>query len=79
MRDAFQVVGEIRDVETIATGSAIREIRRLRKVYGRGRWRKRKGVASVRLADGSILKAEIHWYEAQGQGRKELKIKRFLD
>jgi len=79
MRDAFQVIGPIRDVETIAVGSAIREVRRLQKAYGRGRWRKRKGVANVRLADGSMCRAEIHWYEAHGHGRKEPKIKRFLD
>ena len=73
------MLGTIREVETIAVGSAIREIRRLRKAYGRGRWRKRKGVATVRLAGGSMCKAEVHWYEAHGQRRKELKIKRFLD
>jgi hypothetical protein len=79
MQSGFQVLGTIREVGTIAVGRAIRVIRRLRKAYGRGRWRKRKGEATVRLADGSICKAEIHWYEAHGQGRKELKIKRFLD
>jgi hypothetical protein len=74
----FEVVGEITEVETFA-GNAIRELPRLRRVYGSGRWRKRKGVALVRLADGSVSKAEVHWYEAHGIGRKELKIKRFLD
>lgn len=74
----FAILDEISGVETFATGSAIREIARLRKVYGRGRWRKRKGFASVRLADGSVRLAELHWYEAVGIGRKELKIKRFL-
>jgi hypothetical protein len=74
----FAILGEISGVETFATGSAIREIARLRKVYGRGRWRKRKGFASVRLSDGSVQLAELHWYEAAGIGRKELKIKRFL-
>jgi hypothetical protein len=75
----FEVVGEITEVETFAVGSAIRELPRLRRVYGPGRWRKRKGVAFVRLADGSVSKAEVHWYEAHGIGRKEIKIKRFLD
>lgn len=74
----FQILGEISQVETFATGSGIREIARLRKFYGRGRWRKRKGIARVRLADGSIQVAELHWYEATGIGRKEFKIKRLL-
>lgn len=72
------ILGEIAHAETFASGSAIREIARLRKLYGRGRWRKRKGVARVRLADGSVHLAEVHWYEAAGIGRKEIKIKRFL-
>ena len=66
-------------LETIATGRGIREIARLRKLYGEGRWRKRKGIADVELPDGSICRAEIHWYEATGIGRRELKIKRLLD
>ncbi|HEY0567097.1 MAG TPA: hypothetical protein VGD13_03060 [Xanthobacteraceae bacterium] len=74
----FEIQGEISDVETFATGSRIREIARLRKVYGRGRWRKRKGIARVRLADGTIHFAEVHWYEAAGIGRKEYKIKQLL-
>jgi hypothetical protein len=74
----FEILGEISDEETFATGSRIREISRLRKVYGRGRWRKRKGLARVRLADGTIRMAEVHWYEASGIGRKEMKIKRLF-
>ena len=74
----FEILGEISDVETFATGSGIREMARLRKVYGRGRWRKRKGIVRVRLADGSIHVAEVHWYEAAGIGRKEIKIKHLL-
>jgi hypothetical protein len=74
----FEVVGDIEDVETFAVGNAIRELPRLRRAYGAGRWRKRKGTARVRLADGTVAKAEVHWYEAHGIGRKELKIKRFL-
>ena len=73
-----EILGEIADVETFATGSGIREIARLRRVYGRGRWRKRKGVARVRLTDGTIHLAEVHWYEAAGIGRKEFKIKQLL-
>jgi hypothetical protein len=75
----FEIVGAISDVETFAVGNAIRELPRLRRAYGAGRWRKRKGVARVRLADGTVTKAEVHWYEAHGIGRKEMKIKRFLD
>ena len=74
----FEILGEISGIETFATGSAIREVARLRRVYGPGRWRKRKGVARVRLSDGSIHIAEIHWYEAAGIGRKEFKIKHLL-
>ena len=74
----FDILGEISDIETFATGSGIREMARLRRIYGRGRWRKRKSVARVRLADGSIHVAEIHWYEAAGIGRKEYKIKHLL-
>ena len=75
----FRILGEITDVETIATGSGIRELARLRRRYGRGRWRKRKGTAQVKLAGGVIRLAELHWYEAAGIGQRELKIKRYLD
>ena len=74
----FEILGEISNIETFATGSGIREIARLRRIYGRGRWRKRKGLAQVRLSDGTIHMAELHWYEAAGIGRKELKIKYLL-
>ena len=74
----FEVLGEISGIETFATGAHIRELVRLRKVYGRGRWRKRKGIARIRLADGSVHLAEIHWYEAGGIGRKEFKLKHLL-
>ncbi len=74
----FEILGEISAVETIATGSGIREIARLRKRYGRGRWRKRKGIAEVRLAGGEIVAAELHRYEATGIGKREFKIKRLL-
>lgn len=75
----FEIVGEIRDVETFARGSGIRELPRLRKHYGDGHWRKRKGFANVRLPDGSVREAELHWYEASGIGKREFKIKRYLD
>lgn len=75
----FEIVGNISHAEIFATGSSIREIARLRKLYGRGRWRKRKGIARVKLPDGATRLAELHWYEAHGIGRKEFKIKRYLD
>jgi hypothetical protein len=75
----FEVCGEIAGLETFVAGNPIRELPRLRKLYGPGRWRKRKGYAEVRLPNGTIRKAEIHWYEASGIGKKELKIKRFVD
>jgi hypothetical protein len=71
------MVGAIVNVETIAFGRGIRELRRLEKAHGKGRWRKKKGIARIRLADGSIHTAEVHWYEAHGIGRKEAKVKRF--
>jgi len=75
----FEVIGTIAYVEPIAVTGTIRAYRRLERIYGRGRWRKLKGEARVRLENGRIVRAEIHWYEAHGIGRKELKIKRFLD
>ena len=72
----FTVIGEIEEIETFAIGRRIHEVKRLRKKYGRGRWRKRKGLATVRLSDGAVAQAELHWY---GIGRRELKIKRYLD
>jgi hypothetical protein len=75
----FEVLGEIEDIQTIAVGTSIRDRVRLRKQFGPGRWRKLKGIATVRLFDGRIKKAEIHWYEAHGIGRVKLKIKRYLN
>ena len=74
----FEVIGEITEIETIAVGSSIREIARLREVYGKGRWRKLKGIAVIQFTSGEVCKAEIHWYEAHGFGRKEVKIKRTI-
>jgi len=75
----FEIIDEIEKIETIAVAGRIRDIMRLRKQYGSGRWRKMKGVAKVRLQSGNIRKAELHWYEAHGIGKKKLKIKRLLD
>ena len=75
----FEIIGTIENIETIAVGKRIREIQRLRKQYGSGRWRKLKGIVDICLTNGSIRRAEVHWYEAHGVGRKKMKIKRFLD
>jgi hypothetical protein len=75
----FEIIGQITDIETIAVGSSIREIARLRQQYGAGRWRKRKGCATVRLHHGRIRKVELPWYEAHGIGKKKIKIKRYVD
>lgn len=71
----FEIVGEIIQIEPIARGLGIRELARLRRQYGDGRWRKLKGIATVVLEDGTIHQAEIHWYEAHGIGKREFKIK----
>jgi len=75
----FRLVGEVEGVETIAEGNGIREFPRLVRMHGLGRWRKRKGIARVEIEGGSVRLAELHWYEAHGMGRVEMKIKRFLD
>ena len=75
----FEIISEVRVVETIASGSRVRDRRRLNREYGPGKWRKMKGIATVRLFDGTICEAELHWYEAHGIGKKEVKFKRPLD
>jgi hypothetical protein len=75
----FDILEEVVNVEPMAVGKRIRELPRLEKLYGRGRWRKMKGEAKIRLRNGRVARAELHWYEAHGIGRKELKRKRYLD
>ena len=75
----FEIVGEIADVQIIAAGPGIRMLRYLRKAYGRGRWRKLKGTATVRLPNGTLHRVELHWYEAHGKGKRDIKIKCYLD
>lgn len=75
----YEIIGKISEISTIASGRSIRERKRLWKAYGKGRWRKKKGLATIRLSDGTIYKAELHWYEAHGIGSKEFKIKRIFD
>ncbi|MGE0455905.1 MAG: hypothetical protein AB7O37_19490 [Vicinamibacteria bacterium] len=75
----FELVGEILEIESIAAGRAVRDRQRLIRLYGKGRWRKMKGIARIRLRLGGVRLAELHWYEAHGIGRKELKAKRYLD
>ncbi len=74
----FEILGKIENVEIIAIGNAIRELPRLRKIYGDGRWRKLKGTATIRLDNDTICDVELHWYEAHGIGKKEIKIKYLL-
>ena len=75
----FDVVGEIEQIETIAAGPSVKVRAVLRKTYGRGRWRKRKGIGTVRLQNGNLRRVELHWYEAHGIGRRDMKIKDYLD
>lgn len=77
--EVFEILTKVEDIEIIAVGGGIRDIERLRKIYGSGRWRKLKGRATVRLEDGYECEAELHWYEAHGVGKRELKIKELLD
>ena len=74
----FEILSEILEIQIIAIENRIREIEKLRKKYGQARWRKLKGVATIRLNNGDIVKAELHWYEAHGLGKKDIKIKRII-
>jgi hypothetical protein len=76
---SFEIIGDITDIEVITIGKSIRDLERLREQYGDGRWRKMKGIATIQLSNGQVRKAEIHWYEAHGVGRKEYKRKRYLE
>lgn len=75
----FEIVGEISNVQIIAVGRRIRQLERLRRLHGKGRWRKMKGEALVRLVSGRVRRAEVHWYEAHGVGQSDMKIKRYLE
>ncbi len=77
--DNFQIVGQVGEIEIIAVQHSIRILNFLQKTYGRGRWRKLKGVATVLLEDGRMRSAEVHWYEAHGIGKRQMKIKHYLD
>lgn len=75
----FEIISEISEVEPIAVGLQIRDLKRLRKQFGRARWRKLKGIAHVKLESGRIRRVELHWYQAHGIGKRKIKIKRYLD
>ena len=75
----FELISKIENIETIAIGSGIHDVARLRKMYGKGRWRKLKGSGRIRLPDGSEYEAELHWYEAHGVGKMEMKVKHLFD
>jgi len=74
----FEVLRPVKDIEVMATGSGIRVLSHLRKAYGRGRWRTLKGIATVRLPNGTLRKVELHWYEAHGIGKRDMKIKHYF-
>ena len=74
----FEILGDVGVLETIATGRGIRDLARLQRSYGKGRWREMKGSARIRLRNGDVRIVEIHWYEAHGIGKKEMKIKRLI-
>jgi hypothetical protein len=75
----FEILSDITNIVRIAVGSSIRDIAKLRRKYGKGRWRKLKGTATIRLRNGRVRIAELHWYEAHGIGRRDMKRKRYLD
>ena len=75
----FELISKIENIQIIAVGGQIRDLPKIRKKHGRGRWRKLKGIGRVRLADGYECNAELHWYEAHGIGKKEMKVKELLD
>jgi len=74
----FKIVSEIKEIETIAEGHGIKNLRRLYRIYGKTKWRKLKGKCQVKLEDGAVLSAEVHWYEGHGVGKKEIKIKKII-
>ncbi len=78
-RENFEIIGNVQDVEIIAVKHSIRDLKLLERMYRQGRWRKLKGIAKVQLENGRIRLAEIHWYEAHGIGKRQMKIKRYLD
>ena len=75
----FEIIDQIRDIETVAVSTSIRDLDRLKEMYGKERWRKLKGIARVRLRSGRIRLAELHWYEAHGIGKRDMRRKRYLD
>jgi len=75
----FELIGKIEDIEIIAVGGQIHDLQKIRKKHGRGRWRKLKGIGRIRLSDGFECYAQLHWYEAHGIGKKEMKVKELLD
>ena len=79
MDDDFELIGAITDVEVIAVNLSIREHKQLKAQFGGRRWCKLKGVGYVRFPNGEVHRAELHWYEAHGVGRRKVKVKRRLD
>jgi len=79
MSSKFELIGDLSNIEVIAVNLSIRELQRLKDAFGGRRWRKLKGVGLVRFPNGEVRRAEIHWYEAHGIGRRKMKVKRVLD
>jgi len=73
-----EILGAIHNREVIAEGSSVKIRKRLEKLYGRGNWKKMKGIAEVQLSDGAVTRAEIHWFEAHGIGKRNIKVKHYL-
>ncbi|AUB84312.1 hypothetical protein [Candidatus Thiodictyon syntrophicum] len=76
---SFDILDTITAIETIAAGQGVYIRRYLERTYGKGRWRKMKGLANLRLSDGTTCYAEIHWFEAHGVGRRDFKIKKVIE
>ncbi len=74
----FEIIAKIENIEVISKGRGIRDLKRLNKVYGKGNWRKLKGITTIKLRNGKVKQAELHWYEEHGIGKKEIKRKRYL-
>lgn len=73
----FELLSPIEQTAVIAQGPSLRVRALLIKAYGPGRCRKLKGVVTVRLANGQVRRVELHWYEAHGVGKRDMKIKRY--
>jgi len=79
MGSDFELIGDLREIKIIAVNLSIHELQRLKNQFGGRRWRKLKGMGLVQFPNGEVRRAELHWYEAHGIGRRKMKVKRILD